>query len=155
MPQARALVTAALIAAVSLGATRLGQVHIVHGSHTRWALVDKVSWSLEETLVNVDALERLPAIVARARYPLFLAALERDRDAADIPGAPTWRNATRIGYGMGPADVERLVGAPAHRGEEVDGEARHTWFDPLNGKTLRVLYRAGLVAEIQLPPEHP
>jgi hypothetical protein len=55
-----------------------GNYHFVYGSKVPFQKVTKVSWSLSEVLVNFDEVGGLPLIVARARYPLLLQALERE-----------------------------------------------------------------------------
>ena len=53
-----------------------GTVHIVYGSgFSLPTSMQKISWSLSETLVNADEVEALPGVVARIRYPLFTASL--------------------------------------------------------------------------------
>jgi ribosomal protein L40E len=50
--------------------------HIITGSQGT-KFIPKVSWSLNETFVNYDALMNMPYIAAKAQYPLTTLALER------------------------------------------------------------------------------
>jgi curved DNA-binding protein CbpA len=54
-----------------------GHVHVITGSSIERTVLGKVSWSLSETVVNSDALMKMPLIAARTQYPLTLLALER------------------------------------------------------------------------------
>jgi len=53
-----------------------GKFHFIYGAHVTLQKLPKVSWSLAETVVNVDEVGGLPMLVARAKYPLFLRAVE-------------------------------------------------------------------------------
>jgi len=57
-----------------------GNYHFMHGSTVSAQKLKKVSWSLSETFINVDEVGGLPMIVARARFPLFLQAIEAARE---------------------------------------------------------------------------
>lgn len=54
-----------------------GNFHFVYGTNLVLRKVDKVSWSLSETVINVDEVRGMPQIVARAKFPLFVQALEK------------------------------------------------------------------------------
>jgi len=67
------LVALFLLALVYLYAT----VHVV-ATRQGTVFVRKVSWSFGETFVNLDAIQGTPYLVAKARWPLAVAALQRD-----------------------------------------------------------------------------
>lgn len=71
------IVLALLLAA---GVGYAGNYHFMYGSQWSPQKLAKVSWSLSETVINVDEVAHLPLIVARARYPLFLQAWERAKE---------------------------------------------------------------------------
>ncbi|MES2887298.1 MAG: hypothetical protein V4739_04725 [Pseudomonadota bacterium] len=56
----------------------LGNYHVLYGSglHKSHVVLRKVSWSLSETFVNLDALSGQPAFMAHANFPLTIAAME-------------------------------------------------------------------------------
>ncbi len=56
-----------------------GNYHFTYGAGRPLEKLPKVSWSLSETVVNLDEVQGLPAIVVAARYPLLLQALEAAR----------------------------------------------------------------------------
>lgn len=58
----------------------VGNYHFIYGSQVSPQKLSKVSWSLSETIINVDEVGHLPLIVARSKYPLFLQALEHARE---------------------------------------------------------------------------
>lgn len=55
----------------------LGAHHFVYGSRQSLTMESKVSWSLSETVVNLDEVKALPPMAARERYPLFYEFLRR------------------------------------------------------------------------------
>jgi len=57
-----------------------GNFHFVYGTNVVLRKVDKISWSPTEILINLDEVRGTPAIAARARYPLFVQALEKGID---------------------------------------------------------------------------
>ena len=58
-----------------------GGQHFVYGSTVPIQMIKKLSWSLSETVINFDRVGNMPMIVARASYPMFLAAMEREESA--------------------------------------------------------------------------
>lgn len=69
-----------LVLLLAAGVAYAGNYHFMYGSEWSPQKLAKVSWSLSETVINVDEVAHLPLIVARARYPLFLQAWERARE---------------------------------------------------------------------------
>lgn len=64
----------ALLVALFLGYA--GNFHFVHGANITLRKVNKVSWSLSETLINADEVKATPVFLLRAKYPLFTQAAE-------------------------------------------------------------------------------
>jgi hypothetical protein len=56
-----------------------GNYHFVYGRGVTLQKIQKVSWSLSETIINVDEVQGMPAILARARYPIFLQSMDEWR----------------------------------------------------------------------------
>lgn len=70
---------AILIALIAVAVGVAGRYHFVYGAGRSLERLEKVSWSLSETVVNLDEVSGLPLIVVRIKYPLLLQALERER----------------------------------------------------------------------------
>jgi len=114
--------------------------HIVRGSNNHLGtFIPKVSWSLSETLINLDEVGNLPAIAARSQYPLFMAALERDISASSRP-AFTRSRLERILVGMGQAEVEGILGKPDHSYGDPGKEETVTYFDSISGTSATLKY---------------
>lgn len=72
----RVLVLAVLLAVFVAFA---GNFHFTYGAGRPLERLPKVSWSLSETVVNLDELEGLPAFVVAIKYPLLVQALRQAR----------------------------------------------------------------------------
>ena len=127
---------------VALGAVALyvgGSFHFLHGSVTGFLVLKKASFSLSETVVNTDRLGNMPAFLARAEYPMTIAAMSRRAIAGGA--VKDYRIArTRVRVGMTLEDVFREFGTPTEEpdiytiGDETT--TRLTYSDMLQGETV-------------------
>jgi|GEM_PF-2673282 len=56
-----------------------GNFHFTYGAGRPLERLPKVSWSLSETVVNLDEVQGLPAFAVALKYPLLVQALDRAR----------------------------------------------------------------------------
>lgn len=81
MPKERSrkpLTAAAVLAVlVSVLLAYAGNFHFVYGNGVSMRKVEKISWSLSETVINVDEVKGTPPLLLRAKFPLFTQAAER------------------------------------------------------------------------------
>jgi hypothetical protein len=106
-------------AAVALGVWSAGSYHFVHGSNVSGVqVVPKPSFSLSETLINMDAVGNMPMIAARSQYPMFIAEMtSRSANGASVDRGPCGR----IYSGMMYSQVELICGAPTSVGHSSNG----------------------------------
>jgi len=55
-----------------------GKYHFIYSSEKSFLIIPKISFSLPETYVNLDAVLNMPRIVAMSRYPLAFKALQNE-----------------------------------------------------------------------------
>lgn len=94
--------------------------HIIYGSDVSGInLQKKLSPSLSETIVNLDAVGGMPMLVARSQYPLFTEALVRKVNSVkkDDKGP-----CGKIYAGMLYPQAEALCGRPEVMGNSSNGE---------------------------------
>ena len=72
-------IKAVAAAVVAIGfVAYIGNYHVIYGGGIGMQKIEKVSWSLGETIINLDELRELPLIAVRIKYPLFLQAGVRE-----------------------------------------------------------------------------
>ena len=139
---------------VAIGAIALyvgGSFHFLHGSVTGFAVLKKASFSLSETVVNTDRLGNMPAFLARAEYPMTIAAMSRR--AIDGGAVKDYRIAkTRINVGSTLDDVFREFGEPTSKPDmhAIGGEAivNLTYSDMMQGESVFITLTNGKVTRI-------
>lgn len=110
------------VAVVSLVAWS-ANYHFIYGSDVSGIRVQKkLSPSLSETIVNLDAVGAMPMVVARAQYPLFIESLLRSSTpkSASTP-------CHKIYEGMMYSQAEELCGRPDIVGNSSNGEQTYYW----------------------------
>lgn len=89
-----------------------GSYHVVSGStFGEPRLLPRVSFSFAEFFVNSDAVGRMPAIAARAQYPLFLLALEQEASRMvieEVTRQAKIREANRKFYALTESDIFKV-----------------------------------------------
>lgn len=139
---------------VAIGAIVLyvsGSFHFLHGSATGFMVLKKASFSLSETVVNTDRLGNMPAFLARAEYPMTIAAMSRKAIASGA--VKDYRVAReRIGLGMMLSDVYREFGMPTEPPDTYtiggDETTRLTYSDMMQGKVVFITLTNGRVTRI-------
>lgn len=137
------------IAAALVTIAVAGNFHVVNGSMVNgMTLVPKVSWSLSETFVNSDVVANMPGFVARAQYPLFLAAIEKKNTENNVPRL-TAENRRRIYVGQERRVIEALVGDPYNQIKHGNGEVTAFYMNPMTGEMATVTYKGDYVSEVR------
>lgn len=125
-----------------------GNFHVVNGAMVDGiTLMPKVSWSMSETFVNSDVVANMPGIMARAQYPLFLAAIEKRNTENDVSRL-TAENRRRIHVGQERRVVEALIGAPENQIKHSDGDVTAVYINTMTAEMATVTYRGDYVSEV-------
>lgn len=127
----------AIVAGVAvslLAGSVLGNNHFMTGSQVSGIAVQpKLSFSFSETFINLDTVMNMPAIAARAQYPMFVAMLEatgRIEPPAPVRPATTGtplRSISDVKIGMTRTQVVLLLGPPEHVDQPGGGTEILSW----------------------------
>jgi len=138
----------ALAVACIGGAVLVGNYHVLTGDAVGGLkVIPKVSWSLSESFVNVDALGNMPAIFARAQYPLLMVALAKmgrlagsEKDLSDVR--------SKVQIGMTESQVYSSFGYPTEK-QPIGPHFEHwVYRAPLAGQYVTVSFEDGRVTNI-------
>ena len=133
--------------AVALSLTLAGKYHVLYGDAAHGMdVIPKISWSLSETFVNIDALGNMPMLFARAQYPLTVAALARRANERGLE--KDLSVARKLAQGMDMEQVARIMGAPASRDGIGSTFENWTYRSPLAGQYVTVTFEKGRVIKV-------
>jgi hypothetical protein len=140
------LVVAAILVAVG------GNFTFLTGSQVGFKVLRKVSFSLSEVWVNLDEMGNMPAILARARYPLTLEALTRRAIASGAEPDLSTDQTTRLRAGMTRIEVQEILGRPNKAPDHymIAGARIEHWnySSGLQGRYVNLQFTDGVLTKI-------